>query len=423
MILSKIYMSVTNSVNTAFTRNTKIKILNNVKGISIFGLFILMLSCGGVKNTQEALNTGNYYSAINKSVAKLSENKTRKGNQDYIYMLEDAFVKNTKRELKEIDFLKKDGNPANYEKIYNLYNRLNSVQERITPLLPLQLYDENRNASFSFKDYSNDILSSKSKLSDYLYNNATTLLTSAITKYDFRKAYDDFKYLSKLSPDYKDVREKTEEAYQKGIDFVQVRLSNNTDKIIPEDLESSLLNFNTYDLDNLWTRYHTNPQRDIHYNYEMLLDFTAINISPEHVVTKVTTEEKEIKDGWRYVLDENGNVAKDSLNNDIKEDKFIVVKCDFRKFTQHKDVQISGNVTYYDLKTKQQINSYPLTSGFVFEHIYANYNGDKRALDDKLIRLANRRPVPFPSNEQLIYDSGEDLKNNIKSIIKKYQFN
>jgi len=423
MILSKIYMSVTNSVNTAFTRNTKIKILNIVKGISIFGLFILMLSCGGVKNTQEALNTGNYYSAINKSVAKLSENKTRKGNQDYIYMLEDAFVKNTKRELKEIDFLKKDGNPANYEKIYNLYNRLNSVQERITPLLPLQLYDENRNASFSFKDYSNDILSSKSKLSDYLYNNATTLLTSAITKYDFRKAYDDFKYLSKLSPDYKDVREKTEEAYQKGIDFVQVRLSNNTDKIIPEDLESSLLNFNTYDLDNLWTRYHTNPQRDIHYNYEMLLDFTAINISPEHVVTKVTTEEKEIKDGWRYVLDENGNVAKDSLNNDIKEDKFIVVKCDFRKFTQHKDVQISGNVTYYDLKTKQQINSYPLTSGFVFEHIYANYNGDKRALDDKLIRLANRRPVPFPSNEQLIYDSGEDLKNNIKSIIKKYQFN
>ena len=423
MILSKIYMSVTNSVNTAFTRNTKIKILNIVKGISIFGLFILMLSCGGVKNTQEALNTGNYYSAINKSVAKLSENKTRKGNQDYIYMLEDAFVKNTKRELKEIDFLKKDGNPANYEKIYNLYNRLNSVQERITPLLPLQLYDENRNASFSFKDYSNDILSSKSKLSDYLYNNATTLLTSAITKYDFRKAYDDFKYLSKLSPDYKDVREKTEEAYQKGIDFVQVRLSNNTDKIIPEDLESSLLNFNTYDLDNLWTRYHTNPQRDIHYNYEMLLDFTAINISPEHVVTKVTTEEKEIKDGWRYVLDENGNVAKDSLNNDIKEDKFIVVKCDFRKFTQHKDVQIAGNVTYYDLKTKQQINSYPLTSGFVFEHIYANYNGDKRALDDKLIRLANRRPVPFPSNEQLIYDSGEDLKNNIKSIIKKYQFN
>jgi len=423
MIFSKINISVTNGVLIAFSKITKMNSLNIFKNTSYLALIFLILSCGGVKNTQEALNTGNYYSAINKSIAKLSENKTRKGNQDYIYMLEDAFVKNSKRELKEIDFLKKDGNPANFEKIFKLYNRLNSVQERIAPLLPLQIYEENRNASFSFKDYTNDILSSKSQLSDYLYNNATNLLTSAITKYDFRKAYDDLTYLNNLSPDYKDVRAKTEEAYQKGIDYIQVRLFNNTDKVIPEDLESSLLNFNTYDLDNLWTRYHTNPQRDINYNYEMLLDFTAINISPEHVVTKVTTEEKEIKDGWRYVLDENGNVAKDSLNNDIKEDKFVVVKCDFRKFTQHKDVQISGNVSYFDLNTKQQINSYPLTSGFVFEHIYANYNGDKRALDDNLIRLANRRPVPFPSNEQLIYDSGEDLKNNIKSIIKKYKFN
>jgi len=155
----------------------------------------------------------------------------------------------------------------------------------------------------------------------------------------------------------------------------------------------------------------------------MLLNFTTINISPEQVITKVTTEEREIKDGWEYVLDENGNVAKDSLNNDIKQDKFIIVKCNFRKFTQHKDVQISGNVSYFDLNTNQQINSYLLTSGFVFEHVYANYSGDKRALGDDLLRLSAKRSIPFPSNEQLIYDSGEDLKNNIKNIIKKYQFN
>jgi len=220
MIFSKNNFSISKQVTSAFGKNIIINSSRMFKKTYYFSLTMLIFSCGSVKNTQEALNTGNYYSAINRSIAKLSENKTRKGNQDYIYMLEDAFVKNTERELKEINFLKKDGNSANFEKIYNLYTQLNSIQERIAPLLPLQLYNENRNASFTFNDYTNDILNSKSQLSDYLYGNATNLLTSAKTKYDFRKAYDDLIYLNKLSPNYKDVRQKTDEAYQKGIDYI-----------------------------------------------------------------------------------------------------------------------------------------------------------------------------------------------------------
>ena len=64
-----------------------------------------------------------------------------------------------------------------------------------------------------------------------------------------------------------------------------------------------------------------------------------------------------------------------------------------------------------------------MASGFVFEHVYGNYKGDKRALDNDLLKLSDRRAVPFPSNEQMIYDSGEGLKNKIKSIISKYKFN
>ena len=217
--------------------------LNMSRILSSFLIITIIFSCSSVKKTQEYLNTGNYVSAINKSLAKLADNKTRKGNQDYVYMLEDAFAKNTNRELKQINFLKKEGNPANAEKIYNTYVRLNSIQERITPLLPIPIYDENRSASFQFKKYETDIINSKNELSAYLYKNASNLLNTAKYKYEYRKAYEDFSYLSKLSPNYKDTRDKIEESYQKGLDFVNVKLFNNTDKIIPVDLEEDLLNF------------------------------------------------------------------------------------------------------------------------------------------------------------------------------------
>ena len=400
-----------------------INIFNVISKLFILLIVVTLFSCSSVKKTQEDLNSGNYEAAINKSLAKLADNKSKKGNQDYIYLLEDAFKKNSNRELKRIDFLKKEGNPANAEKIYNTYVRLNTIQERITPLLPLQIYDENRNASFQFKKYETNIINSKNELSAYLYENASNLLNTAKYKNEYRKAYEDFTYLSELSPNYKDTRDKIEESYQKGLDFVNVKLFNNTDKIIPTDLEEDLLNFNTYGLNDLWTTYHTNPQNNIKYDYDMVLEFTNINISPEHVNEKQIIKEKQIKDGWKYLLDDNGNVVKDSLGNQIKVDKFRTVRCNFYKFIQHKDVQISGNISYVDLKTNQQINSYPLTSGFVFEHIYANYDGDKRALENGLIKFLSARSVQFPSNEQMVYDAGEDLKNNIKNIIRRHKFN
>jgi len=394
-----------------------------MRNLILICITALIVSCSTAKRTQEALNTGNYASAINLSITKLSDNKTKKGNQKYIPTLEDAFKKNTKRELKEIEFLKKEANKANLEKIYNGYLRLHSIQERIKPLLPLQVFDESRKANFSFNNYDNAILTSKNELSSYLYDNASNLVKNAQNKFDYRKAYDDFAYLNNLSPNYKDTREKIEDAFQRGIDYVSVRLYNNTQRVIPTDLEEDLLNFNAYDLNDLWTTYHTNPQESIKYSYEMLLEFTNINISPEHINEKEIIKEKRIKDGWEYVLDTNGNVAKDSLGNDLKADKFITVRSKFYRLTQHKDVQIAGKVSYYDLNTKQQINSYPLASGFVFEHIYGNYRGDKRALDNDLLKLANQRAVPFPTNEQMIFDSGEDLKNKIKRIISGYKFN
>ncbi|MGB5273077.1 MAG: hypothetical protein WBN39_03410 [Flavobacteriaceae bacterium] len=384
---------------------------------------LLLIACGGVKKTQEALNTGNYGNAINKSIVNLVDNKTKKSNQPYVLLLEEAYKKNTERELQNIAFLEKDGNPANYETIFRTYNNLKSIQDRIQPLLPLPIYDENRDAHFSFKKYDEKLLASKGKLSDYLYDNASNLLDNASNKQDFRQAFDDFKYLLEINPGYGDAKQKMETAYEKGLDYVKVAMVNHTEQIVPARLEEELLNFNTYGLDELWTRYHTNPLPNVNYDYAMQVALRQINISPEQVSEKQIIQEKQVKDGYQYAIDSNGNVVRDSLGNDIKIDKFTTVRCNFYQFTQFKTAQVTGVVSFTDLDTKQEISSYPLSSEFVFEHVYANYNGDKRALENDLVAMLNLAAVPFPSNEQMVYDAGEDLKSRLKNILVSQRFN
>ncbi|WP_190808971.1 hypothetical protein [Flagellimonas sp. S3867] len=393
-----------------------------MKKIILLSSLIILAACGGVKKTQEALNSGNYVSAMNKAIKNLTENKTKKGHQAYVLLLEDAFVKNAEREMEQISFLRGDGNPANLETIYNKYLHLKQIQQRIRPLLPLPIYDEGRDASFDFINYDSRIVATKNNLSEYLYSSANNLLASANEKEDYRAAYNELKYLQEINPGYKETISKMDEAFAKGLEYVKVEIGNDTQQIIPERLEEELLDFNAYGINNFWMEYHSNPVANIQYDYALNLEFRQINISPEQVNEKQIIKEKLVKDGYDYVLDDNGNVAKDSLGNDIKVDKFKKVKCNFYQFTQFKAAQIGAKVSITDLESGQEINSYPLSSEFVFEHVYANYRGDKRALGTDLISLLDVRAVPFPTNEQMVYDAGEDLKLRLKSIIAQNRF-
>ncbi|NJB35843.1 hypothetical protein [Croceivirga sp. JEA036] len=394
-----------------------------MKKLLLFVISITLIACSGVKKTQEALNSGQYNLAMNKAIKNLRDNKTKKGHQKYVLLLEEAFEKHQQRELDKINFWRQDGNPAHLEKIYNSYTSLRNLQNQIKPLLPLPVYEQDRNAKFKFKDFDSAIVSTKEDLSNYLYNNAIALSKNAINKQEFREAYADFDYLLKINPGYKDAAIKMEEARVKGQDYIRVALYNATEQIIPERLEDALLDFNTYGINDFWTQYHANPIQNLHYDYEMALDFTNIFVSPEQVTEKQLVKEKVVKDGFDYVLDKNGNVAKDSLGNDIKVNKFKTVRCEFYRFTQTKSAEIGAKVSFTDLKSNQVINSYPLSSGFVFEHVYANHRGDKRALEEDLIQLLAVKSVPFPSNEQMVYDAGEDLKQGLKEIVKKHRFN
>ncbi|WP_230080287.1 hypothetical protein [Winogradskyella marina] len=380
-------------------------------------LVSVLVSCSAKKQIETAISHGNYDHAISEALEKLQNNKDKNRKQDYIVMLEEAYYKVLDQDLQTISHLKKDGNPEQYKTIYDTYIDLENRQNAIKRVLPLQI--NGKTLQLKFNDYSDEIIDYRYKTSDYLIGQGIALLDSK-DKYNAREAYDIFSYIEQINPNFEETRSLMTEAHQKGTDYINVSIVNETNQIIPQQLEADLLDFNTYGLNQFWTSYHSNAVETINYDYAMQLQLKQINISPERINERQIVREQEVIDGWEYELDRAGNVRKDSLGNDIKVDKIINVKARLTEIVQTKSSQVIANVVYTDLKQNQIIDTFTIDSGFVFENVFARYKGDKRALnkDDRI--LVSQRQLQFPSDEQMVYDTGEDLKLKLKDIISSY---
>lgn len=381
-------------------------------------LLSVLLSCGGRKQIEKQLHSGNYDVAIANALKKLENNKDKKRKQQYVMMLEDAYYKVVERDLKTIAHLKKDGNPEQYKAIYEIYTDLDARQEAIKPVLPLKI--GNKYLNLKFNDYTNAIVDYRYKVSDYMIDKGIALLDSG-DKYDAREAYDILRYIERINPNFEETRDLMIEAHEKGIDHVIVNIENRTHQIIPQRLEEELLDFDTYGLDQFWTAYHASKDESITYDYAMQLQLKRILISPEELREKQLVRERQIVDGWEYQLDNNGNVMKDTLGNDIKIDKIINVRARFSEFSQFKSTQVLADVVYTDLRTNRVLDAFPIDTEFVFENRFGVYRGDERALNNNDRALLRQRRVHFPTDDQMVYDSGENLKRQLKKIINSYR--
>ncbi|MDY2587624.1 hypothetical protein [Winogradskyella aquimaris] len=383
-------------------------------------LVSVLVSCSAKKQIETAISHGNYDHAISEALRKLENNKDKKRKQTYVIMLKEAYDKVLAEDLAQIAHFKKDGNPELYKSIYESYSDLEARQNAIKRIMPLKI--DGKTINFTFQDYSDELVDYRYKTSDYLIDKGLDLLDTE-DKLNARAAYSLFDYVNKINPNFEDVSALMQEAHAKGMDYVHVYILNETHQIIPQRLEAELLDFNTYGLNQFWTTYHAVADNATDYDFAMQLQLKRIIISPERVNERQLLRERQIVDGWEYLLDDNGNVAKDSLGNDIKVDKLVNVRARFFEVLQTKSAQVIADVVYKDARQNQVIDTFTIDSGFTFENVFGHFRGDRRALNRDDIALIRQRQVRFPTDEQMVYDSGEDLKQKLKAIINSYRLN
>lgn len=368
----------------------------------------IFLSAPGCKSVDSLVESGNYEQAIALAQRKL----TGKDKKDpkFVAALEQAVNRANERDMEQARFLQ-EKNGTDWTRVHAIYDNIKRRQDALRPLLPL--YDKNgRKADFRFVRAEQLLVDAEDRAADQLYAEASDLLVNGRQgdKAAAREAHRTLESVERYRPDFLDTRQLLREAEELGRVYVAVDVVNESEAILPRGFEEELLRIQTSQMDDRWRVYDLRPTDERDYDYSARLVIRGIDISPERLSERTYTDEKEITDGEEYVLDQNGNVAKDSLGNDIKQPKRVTVRAQVVEVLQQKVAVVSGSMQLYDHRLARVVDEEDLTAEAQFENYASTFVGDKRALSDQSRRRIGNRPQQFPTDEQLVLDAVDVLK-------------
>jgi len=379
----------------------------------IFGLAVIIVLSSCTVG-QKAVYNGDY----NKAIAQLKRKLDNKNVKDkHIVLFEQAYAEALNNDLKEIERLKLEGSPANHRRILSIYESIQRRQRAVKPYLPLYIKSEGRYAEAEILQINSEIASYKNKSSEYLYVQASRLMSNS-NKKDIRAAYNIYSDIQTILPGYKDVSQKKQAAKVAGTDYVKFNTEIRRGLFLPPNLEWDIKQFSTHHLNRKWTVFHNTEKTGISYDYEVLLDIDHIQASPELVNTNTYREEKRVKDGWEYATHpKTGAYILDADGNKIKNDIYKNVFADIVETTVRKEARLQGRVNFIDLRSRRRLGSKPVNSVALFENCVAQANGDLRALTPETRKKLKNPVIPFPNDYELVLQAGETLKPVVAEVI------
>jgi hypothetical protein len=379
-------------------------------------LALIILSCS---SPASILETGRYDDAINLCVRRLAGKPQKK--EALVAVLEEAFEKATQADMDRAAQLKESGRPEDWELVYAIYRNVERRQEKIAPLLPL-VDASGKKAVFRFVQLDDLQKEAREEAAASLYDDALRLMETARRTGDKEAARRAMGQLERISQYYRSFRDRDilmAEARILGTTFVLVVMENRAPVILPIGLEADILQLGFGNQRDQWRVFHTAPDEGRVYDYQVTYMLMNVEAGPEVVRERQYEESKEVQDGFVYVLDERGNVRKDSAGNDIKTPKMIQVKAFVTEQIQYKMVRLAGRLVFSDLRNNTVIETQDLGAESVFEHYASTFQGDPRALGEETKRRIGNRPVPFPSDEYLVYEAAKRLKPLIRARLEQ----
>ncbi len=377
----------------------------------------LALSISACTSTEKMMDKGDYDSLIWLTTKKLSGKKKK---DVYVKALEEGFEKLTRRDMAQIEALKASNTAEDWEDIINIANEIQHRQDKIEPFLPL-VSETGYQAKFTFV-HTNTIIPEAKTNAVLLYEKRLEDLVAAArkgSKSSARDAYQLIDRIDALSPDDA-FPETRDEMWNLGINKILVRIENNSGALLPAYYEEELLSVDFRNAGGNWDRFYTEINEDTPIDYEVVLHIQDIATSPEGLKENQHHYSREVKDGWEYILDERGNVKKDSLGNDVKKDKFTTVTATVVETVQSKNALIHARMDITNEHSGSSVYSQPLEVENHFEHTARNIFGDERALDNN--QKDRVEPIPYPTDLAMIMDAFKAMKPKFFNEVKRFNY-
>ena len=386
-----------------------------MKNLLLLAISLILLS--GCASADKMLERGDYDSLINLATKKLSGKKKK---DNLVLALEEGFEKITRRDMARIEALKNSDDAEDWEEIMHIARDIERRQDKIEPFLPL-VSETGYQAKFTFVRTDKIVTEAKNTAVNLYEKQLDDMVSSARrgSKRSAREAFNLIDHIQSLSNHHYEP-ELREEMWSLGINKILVRIENNSNMIMPAAFEEELLSTDFANYGGSWDRYYTEVNEGEDIDYEVVLRILDIATTHDELHEVQYPYSKEIKDGWEYVLDAKGNVAKDSLGNDIKRDKYIRVKATVIESIQSKRAFVRARMDIFNAETRSRIYSQPFEVEDEFNHVARNFFGDERALDPQLRhRIA---PVGYPSDAAMIWDAFQGLKPKFFDEVRRANY-
>lgn len=379
--------------------------------VNLLIMVLLFTSCASRK---KLLTQQRYDEVIERCVKSLIKDPR---DAESARQLDQAYRLANERDLSRIKYLKEEGNPNNYEEMFSLYSALKFRQERVRPVNPLHF--DGRTISLPFTDYDAEMITAKKNAAEYFYNNGKRLMAEN-TKEGYRTAcYQLNKARDYSGGAYPELDQMIMEARRKGISRALIEIENRTQFRLPADFIGNVLSFNTDYLRQEWVEYYlTDRDQSIDFDYLIQVNLLYVAISPDRVSEKDQHVSREVDDGFQYVLDARGNVMKDSAGNDIKVRKTKTISCSFIESVQEKSVSLRGEVEFMMLNPDRRLlKKEPIGAESRFTFTSARAIGDVKALSEEQLKKIQTKPIPFPTDFEMIGRCTETLSNAVRDVV------
>lgn len=369
--------------------------------------YVLILIFSSCTTGKKALEKGDYFSAVTKSVERL---KSDPDNKKAIKVLEDGYPLALEWSQEEIDMALSSNSAFKWEVAINQMEQVNRMSDliRSTPAA--------RKIITNPKSYSSELNMAYEKAAEARYNVGLNELEKN-TREAARTAFDYFYRANQFVPGYNDVAVKMSEAKEMA-----------TLKVV---VEAAVLNTQRYSLSSQFFYDQVYKYLNNNYSKNGFVQFFSpdqaekFQINQPDFIVQMEFYDFTVGNLSRSVKEEDLVKKVPVERKDSTRTKEIIYKAKLKTYTD--EVLSAGrlNLRVIDFQTNDLLRNNLIPGSFTWVNRYAIFAGDKEALSQQQFQLTQNQTTPLPPEQDLfiqftkpIYDQ---LVNQIDQFFRRYK--
>jgi len=366
---------------------------------AIFFIATIFAACSSGKN---ALDNGDYFSAVIQAVQRLKANPD---NKKAAAILEKSYPLALQWSQEEIDLALSGGGAAKWDKVVTLMERVNGLASEIRQSpVARQIIPE-------LKVYSTEIKMAKEKAAEESYNAGIAALDEG-SREAAREAFSLFLRADDLVPGYQDVAQKLKDA--KEIATVRVVL-----EAIPVHAQRFQLSSEFF-YNQIFEYLNQKYPRKSFVNFYSPAQAEAEGLGQPDMIVRL--EFYDFVVGNTEHSEKESEVKKD-VRIETKDTTKVVTKTYIAKLKTFADRVTSGgrlNIRIVEFGTEKLLMDDLVPGSFTWVNEYAIFVGDKEALSKEQKQLLENKVRPMPEAQDLFLEFTKPIYTQLTGKLNKF---